>query len=350
MLFRSSAAGAPSNNAGNTCSATSAAGAPSNNAGNTCSATSAAGAPSNNAGNTCSATSAAGAADIASRNVGVGDDLIYDSVPAALLSASSTASELVTPAVTASTPSVSAAVVSTTFASAPRSTARPPARIPRADAPIEAIREWIDPLGEHPEWEGRIKKMIEGLFWLGVRRVSQVHRLDRPGLIVRFGELGTILLSHLDDGPGIPVTPYVPKLQWIERKEFWDESGAEDLTQHLFEIKILLDRLLQRLFARGRAITALRVRMEKERKKIGKIERTIYLEMNLNFTFPQSDGKAILKMIAERLSRKLEEAARAEAYAASDDEEVRSDSGSRDRKSTRLNSSHSTLSRMPSSA
>ena len=172
---------------------------------------------------------------------------------------------------------------------------------PPEEAPIESIRDWIDPLAEHPEWVSAIAKMAEALFWLGVRKVGQVRRLERAGFIARFGSLGATLLQNLENPADFPFSFFRPTEKWVERKEFWDVSGAEDLSFLLFEIKGLVDRLLPRVFSRGRAITRLRIALEKERAGM----REVYLELPIGFTFPQGNAKAILKLAHEKLEQAL---------------------------------------------
>jgi hypothetical protein len=178
-------------------------------------------------------------------------------------------------------------------------------------APIESIQFWIDPLEEHPEWIGKIHKMSEGLFWLGVRRLFQIKRLERAGFLSRFGELSARLLDHLEDPQAFLYPSFRPKERWSERKEFWDLSGSEDLSLYLFEIKTLLDRVLLRLFSRGKALTALRVSLEKDQKSSRNPldtarTREVFLEIPLRFTFPQTEGKAVLRLIQEKFTQALQ--------------------------------------------
>jgi hypothetical protein len=169
-------------------------------------------------------------------------------------------------------------------------------------APIAGISALLDPLDERPEDARKIGVMIEMLFMLGVRRLGALRKYPPDSAISRFGEFYSRLLARLSEesvAEDFPWERFRPTEKFIERIDLDPDECFYDLEPTLFHSKTLLDRVLKRAFGRGKAIVALELRIECERRRN---RRELFTRIPVRFTFAQTEVAMVLRTLREKLS------------------------------------------------
>ena len=172
-------------------------------------------------------------------------------------------------------------------------------------APIAGIAALLDPLDERAEDARKISAMIEMLFMLGVRRIGAIRKLPPDSAISRFGEFYTRLLERLSPvcvAEAFSWERFRPTEKFLERIDLDPDACIWDLEPTLFHSKSLLDRVLKRAFGRGKALVALELRIECERRRN---QREVFVRVPVRFTFPQSDAAIVLRTLREKLAHEF---------------------------------------------
>ncbi len=167
--------------------------------------------------------------------------------------------------------------------------------------PIAGIAALLDPLDEREDEMRKIGAMIEMLFMLGIRRLGAIRKLPPDSAVSRFGEFYSRLLERLNPTLTLETFPWErfrPKEKFIERIDFDPDECFWDLEPTLFHTKTLLDRVLKRAFGRGKALVALELRIECERRRN---RRELFTRIPIRFTFPQSEAAVVLRTLREKL-------------------------------------------------
>ena len=139
-------------------------------------------------------------------------------------------------------------------------------------------------------------KLRDALARLGVSSVGQMVRLPGGGILERFGREAHRLYQLAAGERWDPLVPVAPPEAPDERVLLDDEE--EDVERLVFMIKAPIDRLLDRLAARGRAITALHLELALKHS-VGKIE--IRADC-IKPAGPTLDGRALLRLVHLRLT------------------------------------------------
>ncbi len=155
-------------------------------------------------------------------------------------------------------------------------------RIAAANVPLARLE--IDP------------KLRDALARLGVSSVGQMVRLPGGGILERFGREAHRLYQLAAGERWDPLVPVAPPEAPDERVLLDDEE--EDVERLVFMIKAPIDRLLDRLAARGRALTALHLELALKHS-VGKIE--IRADC-IKPAGPTLDGRALLRLVHLRLT------------------------------------------------
>ena len=139
-------------------------------------------------------------------------------------------------------------------------------------------------------------KLRDALARLGVISVGQMVRLPGGGILERFGREAHRLYQLAAGERWDPLVPVAPPEAPDERVLLDDEE--EDVDRLVFVIKAPLDRLLDRLAARGRALTALHLELALKHA-VGKIEIRADCIKPAAATL---DGRALLRLVHLRLT------------------------------------------------
>jgi hypothetical protein len=169
-------------------------------------------------------------------------------------------------------------------------------------APVSGISALLDPLDERPEETRRRGALLETLFMLGVRRIGAIRRLPPDSAVSRFGADYARLLERLNPVGMVEDFPWErfrPTERFMERIDLEPDASVWDLEPTLFHAKTLLDRVLKRAFGRGKALVALELRIECERRRN---RRELFIRIPIRFTFPQSEAAVVLRTLREKLS------------------------------------------------
>jgi hypothetical protein len=171
--------------------------------------------------------------------------------------------------------------------------------------PISGITALLDPFGDRAEETRKIGAMIEMLFMLGVRRLGSIRKIPPDSAVSRFGELYARLLDRLESAgvtEEFPWPRFRPTEKFIERIDPDADERFFEMEPTLFHAKRLLDRVLKRAFGRGKAIVALELRIECERRRN---RRELFIRIPVHFTFPQSEAAVILRTLREKLAHEF---------------------------------------------
>jgi protein ImuB len=139
-------------------------------------------------------------------------------------------------------------------------------------------------------------KLRDALARLGVTTVGQMVRLPGGGILERFGREAHRLYQLAAGELWDPLVPIAPPEAPDERVLLDDDE--EDVERLVFVIKAPLDRLLDRLAARGRALTALHLELALKHG-VGKIELRADCIKPASATL---DGRALLRLVHLRLT------------------------------------------------
>ncbi|MEO8703396.1 MAG: DNA polymerase Y family protein, partial [Kofleriaceae bacterium] len=139
-------------------------------------------------------------------------------------------------------------------------------------------------------------KLRDALARLGVTSVGQMVRLPGGGILERFGREAHALYQLAAGERWDPLVPVAPPEAPDERVMLDDDE--DDIERLVFLLKSALDRLLDRLAARGRAVTALHVELA-QKLAVGKIElRSDCIKP----ATPTLDGRSLLRLVHLRLA------------------------------------------------
>lgn len=139
-------------------------------------------------------------------------------------------------------------------------------------------------------------KLRDALARLGVTTVGQMVRLPGGGILERFGREAHRLYQLAAGERWDPLVPVAPPEAPDERVLLDDEE--HDVERLVFAIKSPLDRLLERLAARGRALTALHLELSLKHA-VG------HVEVRADCIKPAAatlDGRALLRLVHLRLT------------------------------------------------
>ncbi len=139
-------------------------------------------------------------------------------------------------------------------------------------------------------------KLRDALSRLGVSTLGQMVRLPGGGILERFGREAHRLYQLAAGERWDPLVPLAPPEAPDERVLLDDD--ADQIDQLVFVLKPPIDRLLERLAARGRAVTALHVELAL-RHAVGKIELRADCIKPAAATL---DGRALMRLVHLRLT------------------------------------------------
>jgi len=139
-------------------------------------------------------------------------------------------------------------------------------------------------------------KLRDALARLGVTTVGQMVRLPGGGILERFGREAHRLYQLAAGERWDPLVPLAPPEAPDERVLLDDEE--DDVERLVFVAKAPIDRLLERLAARGRAVTALHLELSLKHA-VGKIEVRAECIKPAAATL---DGRALLRLVHLRLT------------------------------------------------
>ena len=139
-------------------------------------------------------------------------------------------------------------------------------------------------------------KLRDALSRLGVTTLGAMVRLPGGGILERFGKEAHRLYQLAAGERWDPLVPLAPPEAPDERVLLDDD--ADQIDQLIFVLKPPIDRLLDRLAARGRAITALHVELAL-RHAVGKIELRADCIKPAAATL---DGRALMRLVHLRLT------------------------------------------------
>ena len=139
-------------------------------------------------------------------------------------------------------------------------------------------------------------KLRDSLARLGVATVGQLVRLPGGGILERFGTDAHRLYQLAAGERWDPLVPVAPPEAPDERVILDDEE--DDVERLMFVIKAPIDRLLDRLAAKARALTALHVELSLKHA-VGKIEvRSDCIKP----AAPTLDARALMRLVHLRLT------------------------------------------------
>jgi protein ImuB len=139
-------------------------------------------------------------------------------------------------------------------------------------------------------------KLRDALARLGIRTVGEMVRLPAGGILERFGRDAHRLYQLAKGEAWDPLVPVAPPETPDER--VWLDEDEDDLERLVFVIKAPIDRLLDRLAARGRALTALHLELSL-RHAVGQIELRADC---IKPATPTLDGRTLLRLVHLRLT------------------------------------------------
>ena len=139
-------------------------------------------------------------------------------------------------------------------------------------------------------------KLRDALARLGVTTLGQMVRLPGGGILERFGREAHRLYQLAAGERWDPVVPVPPPEAPDERVVLDDD--VEDSEQLVFVLRPALDRLLDRLAARGRAVTALHVELVL-RHAVGSTELRAEC---IKPAAPTLDGRALIRLVHLRIT------------------------------------------------
>jgi protein ImuB len=139
-------------------------------------------------------------------------------------------------------------------------------------------------------------RLREALARLGVTTVGQLVRLPAGGILERFGRDAHRLYQLAAGERWDPLVPVAPPEAPDERALLDDDE--DDLERLVFAIKPPIDRLLDRLAARGRALTALHLELS-QKHAVGHV--TLRADC-IKPAGPTLDGRALLRLVHLRLT------------------------------------------------
>ena len=139
-------------------------------------------------------------------------------------------------------------------------------------------------------------KLRDALARLGVTRVGEMVRLPAGGILERFGREAHRLYQLAAGERWDPLVPVAPPEAPDERILLDDDE--DDVERLVFVLKAPLDRLLARLAAKGRALTALHVELALKHA-VGRIETRADCIVP---AAPTLDGRALLRLVHLRLT------------------------------------------------
>ena len=139
-------------------------------------------------------------------------------------------------------------------------------------------------------------KLRDSLARLGVTTLGQMVRLPGGGILERFGREAHRLYQLAAGERWDPLVPVAPPEAPDERVVLDDDE--HDIERLVFFLKGAIDRLLDRLAARGRALTALHVELTL-RHAVGDTELRADC---IKPAAPTLDGRALLRLVHLRLT------------------------------------------------
>ena len=139
-------------------------------------------------------------------------------------------------------------------------------------------------------------KLRDSLARLGVTTLGQMVRLPGGGILERFGREAHRLYQLAAGERWDPLVPVAPPEAPDERVVLDDDE--HDIERLVFFLKGAIDRLLDRLAARGRALTALHVELTL-RHAVGHTELRADC---IKPAAPTLDGRALLRLVHLRLT------------------------------------------------
>ncbi len=139
-------------------------------------------------------------------------------------------------------------------------------------------------------------KLRDSLARLGVTTIGQMVRLPGGGILERFGKEAHRLYQLAAGERWVPLVPMAPPEAPAEHVVLDDDE--HDVERLVFFLKAAIDRLLERLAARGRALTALHVELTL-REHVGQTEVRADC---IKPAAPTLDGRALLKLVHLRLT------------------------------------------------
>jgi hypothetical protein len=171
------------------------------------------------------------------------------------------------------------------------------------DLPLEALFDVADPIGNDPQAEPFVRKLVEALPQLGIRNLAAFRSVPRKQIASRFGSVGLLCRQRLDGDLIFPWRAWVPPevIEEVATYMYADVPGA--LEPLLFEAKRLLDRLFVRLRGRGLKAAAFQIHILCEKVSTNpERERNLTLE----FLLPQGDTKGALAILREFFAKEFD--------------------------------------------
>ncbi len=169
--------------------------------------------------------------------------------------------------------------------------------------PLEALLDFADPFARDEVLQKSITKMISSFRDLGIKNVGDFKQIPSADLIGRFGVVGRHCYQRLQQESPIQWPTWKPEEKIIERKEFPYFEFYGELDPILFELKSQLDRIFQRLWARGLKVRKLQVDVVCEKTSLVPNPVRAFI---FDFFAPQGATKGTLKILKERLSKEFE--------------------------------------------
>lgn len=170
--------------------------------------------------------------------------------------------------------------------------------------PLTALHLLADPFDRDPVLQPYIEKMISAFGDLGVATLAQFQALPPGGLAARFGPAALLCRQRCRAETPLSWPYWAPAEVISEKTEFGCFEQHSNLEPLLFELKKQLDLIFPRLYARGRRLQKLRVRIFCE---VNSVNPEPFREFTFDFLFPQGATRGALAIVKERLYRDFQE-------------------------------------------
>ncbi len=171
------------------------------------------------------------------------------------------------------------------------------------ELPLDALYDFGDPLRSDPIAQKSIRKMIEALERIGLKKIGDFRKLPTHQLPSRFGSLGLFCRQQMEEQAQFSWPHWTPPEILSEHSDLSPSEFCSHLEPLLFQAKELLDRVFSRL--RGNCLRADRVQFSITLERHSRVKsplRSWIFELIL----PQGSTHGFLPILQERLNRDLE--------------------------------------------
>lgn len=165
----------------------------------------------------------------------------------------------------------------------------------REALPVEALADFLSPFQRQEFTSAPLFRK------LGVANLEDFLRVPRAGLASRFGKEGLFAYERLLRSGEVAWPRFVPPEKLLERADFDFASRVENLEPVLFLLRNLLHRIFLRLYARKQKLVDFTLTFHLNRFCAQRERHSVF-----HLPLPQSDPKALLSLMQERLARELE--------------------------------------------